>query len=90
MVKVSIIVPEGEYHWLLVRSNQNSCTKQEYLGELMDLCYSRRASELDHRYIDGASTSARVMMTCEMPLSEIVTDFHSQLKSRSSGYASCE
>ena len=62
----------------------------EYLGEMMALCYSRRATELDHRFIDGASTSARVMITCEMPLSEIVTDFHSQLKSRSSGYASCE
>lgn len=57
----------------------------------MDLCFSRRAQDVDHRYLDsGGSTSARVMLTCTLPLSEIVTDFFDQLKSRSSGYASFE
>jgi translation elongation factor EF-4 len=57
----------------------------------MDLCYSHRAEELDHRYLDTASAaSARTILTCIIPLSEIVTDFFSQLKSRSSGFASFE
>ncbi|KAA1469343.1 GTP-binding protein lepa [Dentipellis sp. KUC8613] len=73
VVKATIIVPE------------------DYLGEIMDLCFSHRAEELDHSYLDATSateTSARVILTCVMPLSEIVTDFFDKLKSRSSGYAS--
>jgi len=58
----------------------------EYLGEMMDLCFSRRAAKLDHRYL-GAAASATVILTCQLPLCEIVTDFFSQLKSRSSGFA---
>lgn len=57
---------------------------------MMDLCYNNRAYSLDHRYLDAASSSARVILTCQLPLAEIVTDFFSQLKSRSSGYASFE
>ncbi|KAJ3880686.1 P-loop containing nucleoside triphosphate hydrolase protein [Lentinula edodes] len=72
IVKASIIVPE------------------EYFGEMMELCYSRRAEELDHRYLDAGSdaSSSRIILTCVIPLSEIVTDFFDQLKSRSSGFAS--
>ncbi|KAJ7172220.1 P-loop containing nucleoside triphosphate hydrolase protein [Mycena filopes] len=73
VVKAAIIVPE------------------EYFGEMMDLCYTHRAEELDHRYLDagtGTSSSSRIMLTCVIPLSEIVTDFFDQLKSRSSGFAS--
>ncbi|GAW09636.1 gtp-binding protein [Lentinula edodes] len=72
IVKASIIVPE------------------EYFGDMMELCYSRRAEELDHRYLDAGSdaSSSRIILTCVIPLSEIVTDFFDQLKSRSSGFAS--
>ncbi|KAK7467364.1 Translation factor guf1 mitochondrial [Stygiomarasmius scandens] len=72
VVKASIIVPE------------------EYFGDMMDLCYSHRAEDLDHRYLDTGSdsSSSRVMLTCTIPLSEVVTDFFDQLKSRSSGFAS--
>ncbi|KAJ3931212.1 MAG: P-loop containing nucleoside triphosphate hydrolase protein [Lentinula lateritia] len=72
IVKASIIVPE------------------EYFGDMMELCYSRRAEELDHRYLDTGSdaSSSRIILTCVIPLSEIVTDFFDQLKSRSSGFAS--
>ncbi|KAK7054639.1 Translation factor guf1 mitochondrial [Paramarasmius palmivorus] len=72
IVKASIIVPE------------------EYFGDMMDLCYTHRAEELDHRYLDTGSetSSSRIMLTCVLPLSEIVTDFFDQLKSRSSGFAS--
>jgi translation elongation factor EF-4 len=61
------------------------------VGELMDLCYQHRADGLEHRYLDaGAASAARIMITCLLPLSEIVTDFFDQLKSRSSGFASFE
>ncbi|RXW18968.1 hypothetical protein EST38_g6886 [Candolleomyces aberdarensis] len=62
---------------------------EDYVGELMDLCYQHRADGLEHRYLDaGAASAARIMITCLLPLSEIVTDFFDQLKSRSSGFAS--
>lgn len=56
----------------------------------MELCYSHRAEELEHRYLDAGTSSARIMLNCTIPLSEIVTDFFDQLKSRSSGFASFE
>jgi translation elongation factor EF-4 len=57
----------------------------------MELCFSHRAEDLDHRYLDsGTGTSSRIILTCLIPLSEIVTDFFDQLKSRSSGFASFE
>lgn len=59
----------------------------------MDLCFSNRAEDVDHRYLDsglGGSSSARAILTCRLPLSEIVTGFFSNLKSRSSGFASFE
>ncbi|KAI0819081.1 GTP-binding protein lepa [Irpex lacteus] len=62
---------------------------EEYLGDMMDLCFNHRAEDVDHRYLDASeATSARIILTCTMPLSEIVTDFFDKLKSRSSGFAS--
>ena len=57
----------------------------------MELCFSRRAEELEHRYLDsGTSSSARIILNCILPLNEIVTDFFDQLKNLSSGFASFE
>ncbi|KAG6376243.1 GTP-binding protein lepa [Boletus reticuloceps] len=62
---------------------------EDHLGEMMKLCFAHRAEDLDHRYLDaGATKSARIILTCTIPLSEIVTDFFDKLKSKSSGYAS--
>ncbi|KAJ7219510.1 P-loop containing nucleoside triphosphate hydrolase protein [Mycena pura] len=62
---------------------------EEYFGEMMDLCFTHRAVDLEHRYLDaGTGSSSRIMLNCILPLSEIVTDFFDQLKSRSSGFAS--
>ncbi|KAL9715366.1 Translation factor guf1 mitochondrial [Leucoagaricus gongylophorus] len=62
---------------------------EEYFGEMLDLCYVRRGDDLDHKYLDsGSASSSRIMLTCTLPLSEIVSDFFDQLKSRSSGFAS--
>ncbi|KAK0211021.1 P-loop containing nucleoside triphosphate hydrolase protein [Desarmillaria ectypa] len=63
---------------------------EEYFGEITDLCFTHRAENLDHRYLDAGSgiASSRIIVTCLMPLSEIVTDFFDQLKSLTSGFAS--
>jgi translation elongation factor EF-4 len=62
---------------------------KEFLGEMMDLCFDHRAEDFDHRYLESSGeTSNRALLTCTMPLSEIVTDFFDKLKSRSSGFAS--
>lgn len=62
---------------------------EEHFGEMMDLCYSHRAEDLNHTFLDaGTGAQTRIMLTCIIPLSEIVTDFFDQLKSRSSGFAS--
>lgn len=68
--------------------NATIIVPQEYLGEMMDLCYAHRGEDLDHRYLDSSGTSSRIILTCTLPLSEIVTDFFDKLKSRSSGFAS--
>lgn len=62
---------------------------QEYLGEMMDLCFTHRGEEMDHRYLDASGgQDARIILTCIIPLGEIVTTFFDKLKSRSSGFAS--
>lgn len=91
VVSATIIVPEGVYefvsHCMILLTNGSS----DYFGDMMDLCFSHRAEDVAHRYLDaGTTSSARIMLTCIIPLSEIVTDFFDQLKSRSSGFASFE
>jgi len=61
---------------------------EEYLGDMMDLCFEHRADDVDHRYLETSGQSSRAMLTCTLPLSEIVADFFDKLKSRSSGFAS--
>ena len=55
-----------------------------YVGTLMDLCQDRRGIFKNMEYLD----EARVMLTYNLPLGEILMDFFDQLKSRSRGYAS--
>ena len=57
-----------------------------YTGRLMDLCQTRRG-RLDR--MDYLSTE-RVELRYRLPLSEVVTDFYDQLKSRTRGYASLD
>jgi GTP-binding protein LepA len=56
----------------------------EYVGGCMELCNDRRGSFKNMEY-SGAS---RVILTYNLPLSEILMDFFDQLKSRTKGYAS--
>lgn len=62
---------------------------------MIELCHSRRAISVEHRYIEepghaGADSAPRVMINARLPLAEVVTDFFDALKHRSSGYASFE
>ncbi|KAF8938910.1 Translation factor guf1 mitochondrial [Dissophora ornata] len=57
---------------------------KEYLGDIMMLCGSRRGTPLEHTYLD----ESRVLLKYRLPLAEVVTDFHDELKGRSSGFAS--
>lgn len=61
-------------------------TPNEYVGLLMDLAQSKRGIFKNMTYLD----KVRVSLQYEIPLSEIITDFYDQLKSRSKGYASLD
>jgi GTP-binding protein LepA len=57
---------------------------KEFIGSVMELCNERRG-RFDHmEYL----SEARVHLTYELPLAEIVLDFYDSLKSRTRGYAS--
>ena len=61
-------------------------TPAEYIGTVMDLVIKRRGSQMGMEYLDPL----RVMITYALPLSELIIDFHDQLKSRTRGYASMD
>jgi len=56
----------------------------EYLGGVMQLCQSIRAEYKNTEYID----EERVLLSFEAPLMDVIVNFHDDLKSASSGYAS--
>jgi len=59
-------------------------TPAKYLGSVMELMGTTRAEYKSTDYID----SERVQLVFEAPSMEVIVDFHDQLKSVSSGYAS--
>ena len=61
-------------------------TPNDYTGTLMDLCQTKRGIFINMTYID----KIRVNLEYEIPLSEVITDFYDQLKSRTKGYASMD
>ncbi len=75
-------------------------TPERHIGAVMELMSSRRAQFKRIEYIHGiagedsgeslGSTSTRVLMEYAMPLSEMLTEFYNQLKSRTQGYASLD
>ncbi len=59
-------------------------TPKEYVGPVMELCQNRRGIYKDLQYFDDT----RMVVTYELPLSEIVYNFFDKLKSYTKGYAS--
>lgn len=59
-------------------------TPDEYLGSVISLCMERRGVQRNATNIDNE----RVMLQYELPLCEIILDFHDTLKTITSGYAS--
>lgn len=61
-------------------------TPNEFVGSLMELSQSKRGIFKNMQYLD----KIRVNLEYDIPLSEVITDFYDQLKSRSKGYASLD
>ena len=61
-------------------------TPNEFVGTLMDLAQTKRGIFINMTYLD----KVRVDLAYEIPLSEVITDFYDQLKSRTKGYASLD
>ncbi len=58
----------------------------EHLGDIMQLVLDRRGEVEKTESLD----TQRLMLTCTLPLNEILIDFHDKLKSVSRGYASMD
>jgi GTP-binding protein LepA len=58
----------------------------EHLGNVLRLCEERRGKQRDLRFVG----KTRAIVSYELPLSEIVLDFHDRLKSATKGYASMD
>jgi len=61
-------------------------TPAEFVGPVMDLVVKRRGELKKMEYLD----TLRVLLTYDIPLTEILVDFYDQLKSRTKGYASLD
>ncbi len=57
---------------------------QEFVGNMLTLCQEKRGIQKGFSYV----SKDRIMLTYELPLSEILWDFYDRLKSLSRGYAS--
>ncbi|MFN2114458.1 MAG: translation elongation factor 4 [Anaerolineae bacterium] len=61
-------------------------TPDSYIGPIMELVAGRRGLHRGMEYVG----EGRVMLTYDMPLAELISEFYDQLKSRTRGYASMD
>lgn len=59
-------------------------TPSKYVGALIGLCVEKRGMQVSSVNVDDD----RIMMKYTLPLNEVIIDFHDQVKSLSSGFAS--
>ncbi|MCX7990386.1 MAG: translation elongation factor 4 [Aquificaceae bacterium] len=59
-------------------------TPRDYVGSIMNLCQEKRGEQKKFLYLDPNT----VLLEYEMPLSEVIMDFHDKIKGVSKGYAS--
>ncbi len=64
----------------------NIIAPNEYVGTLMELSQDKRGIFINMTYLDKIRTN----LEYHIPLSEVITDFYDQLKSRTKGYASMD
>ena len=67
----------------------------KFIGPVIDIVVSKRGEYKKMEWLQGGgegsnSENQRVLLEFNMPLAEILTDFHSQLKSSTKGYASMD
>ncbi|MBN4064236.1 elongation factor 4 [Dehalococcoides mccartyi] len=73
-------------------------TPGRYIGVIMELVTGKRGEYKKMEYLESASNNddgsmgrdARVLLEYDIPLSEILVDFHDKLKSGTQGYASMD
>lgn len=58
-------------------------TPDQFVGEILSLCHARRGIQHELSFVEK-----RAMIRFDLPLNEVVFDFHDRLKSVSRGYAS--
>lgn len=61
-------------------------TPNDYIGDMMKLVAEKRGELLNTETLD----STRVLLTCILPLNEILVDFNDRLKSMTRGYGSMD
>jgi GTP-binding protein LepA len=61
-------------------------TPVDYMGPIMDLVTKKRGEYVGTEYLDRS----RLLLTCDIPLAELIVDFYDWLKSVSRGYASLD
>jgi len=59
---------------------------ERFVGPVLDLCQQKGGVQKDFQYVG----TDRIMLTYEMPLSEMLWDFYDRLKSLTKGYASMD
>ena len=64
----------------------NILVPQQYVGEVIRLGEEKRGRQKSMHY----TNAGQVMITYELPMNEVVTDFFERLKSSTSGYASID
>lgn len=82
-VRISVIAPHEH-----VGSVMETVTGRR--GEFKRMEYLQRSRRSEENGVNSVAGEIRVLLEYELPLSEILTDFYDELKSRTHGYASLD